>query len=111
MAGLNWDKKQDKKSTIANSFIPFLFGVPVSFFSNGKYLTILFFVVSFRRKNSSSLEKFQMRIRKRELYPKDDKYIDRVITDMVKLPILHVGKLIHEWELVYWLYVIYQRTL
>lgn len=62
---------------------------------------ILFFVVSFRRKNSSSLEKFQMRIRKRELYPKDDKYVDRVITDMVKLPILHVGKFIHEWELVY----------
>lgn len=45
------------------------------------------------RKNSSNLEKFQMRIRKRELYPEDDRYVDKVIEDMVKLPILHVGKL------------------
>ena len=34
-----------------------------------------------------------MRIRKRELYPEDDRYVDKVIEDMVKLPILHVGKL------------------
>lgn len=33
-----------------------------------------------------------MRIRKRELYPENDVYVDRVISDMVKLPILHVGK-------------------
>lgn len=47
-----------------------------------------------------------MRIRKRELYSIDDRYIDRVITDMVKLPILHVGKLIR--MVVYWVSLVLQ---
>lgn len=76
--------------------------------SNGTN-AITFYSLSFVylcRKNSSNLEKFQMRIRKRELYSIDDRYIDRVITDMVKLPILHVGKLIR--MVVYWVSLVLQ---
>lgn len=43
-----------------------------------------------------------MRIRKRELYPEDDRYIDRVINDMVMLPILHVGESMDNLQYIYY---------
>ncbi|XP_055705963.1 extracellular serine/threonine protein CG31145 isoform X1 [Phlebotomus papatasi] len=41
-------------------------------------------------KNASNLEKFQLRICKRELYKKDDPIVEAVIRDMAVLPINHV---------------------
>ncbi|GAB0099970.1 extracellular serine/threonine protein CG31145 [Sergentomyia squamirostris] len=43
-----------------------------------------------RIKNASNLEKFQLRICKRELYRKDDPILQAVIQDMIALPINHV---------------------
>ncbi|XP_058130023.1 extracellular serine/threonine protein CG31145 [Anopheles ziemanni] len=40
--------------------------------------------------NASNLERFQLRISKRELYGASDTLVNAVIDDMIKLPILHV---------------------
>ncbi|XP_058062771.1 extracellular serine/threonine protein CG31145 [Anopheles bellator] len=40
--------------------------------------------------NASNLERFQLRISKRELYRKGDQLVNAVVDDMVRLPILHV---------------------
>lgn len=39
--------------------------------------------------NASNLELFQLRISQHELYPPGDALVDKVVEDMVKLPILH----------------------
>ncbi|XP_037943793.1 extracellular serine/threonine protein CG31145-like [Teleopsis dalmanni] len=41
-------------------------------------------------KNASNLERFQLRISKKELYSENDTFVDAVIRDMIKLPIQHV---------------------
>ncbi|XP_055676841.1 extracellular serine/threonine protein CG31145 [Lutzomyia longipalpis] len=41
-------------------------------------------------KNATNLEKFQLRICKRELYPENDQRVSAVINDMATLPITHV---------------------
>ncbi|XP_035795122.1 extracellular serine/threonine protein CG31145-like [Anopheles albimanus] len=40
--------------------------------------------------NASNLERFQLRISKRELYRKDDQLVNAVVDDMIRLPIMHV---------------------
>uniref|UniRef100_A0A182N4U7 Fam20C domain-containing protein n=1 Tax=Anopheles dirus TaxID=7168 RepID=A0A182N4U7_9DIPT len=40
--------------------------------------------------NASNLERFQLRISKRELYGREDTLVNSVIDDMIRLPILHV---------------------
>lgn len=42
--------------------------------------------------NASNLERFQLRITKKELYGEQDTLVDAVLRDMIKLPIQHVGK-------------------
>lgn len=42
--------------------------------------------------NASNLERFQLRITKKELYGEQDTLVDSVLRDMIKLPIQHVGK-------------------
>ncbi|XP_055906171.1 extracellular serine/threonine protein CG31145 [Eupeodes corollae] len=41
-------------------------------------------------KNATNLEKFQLAISKKELYPENDTVVDAVIRDMANLPIRHV---------------------
>uniref|UniRef100_A0A182RXI1 Fam20C domain-containing protein n=1 Tax=Anopheles funestus TaxID=62324 RepID=A0A182RXI1_ANOFN len=40
--------------------------------------------------NASNLERFQLRISKRELYSREDTLVNAVIDDMIRMPILHV---------------------
>ncbi|XP_030369881.1 extracellular serine/threonine protein CG31145 isoform X1 [Scaptodrosophila lebanonensis] len=44
------------------------------------------------RANASNLERFQLRITKKELYGEHDTLVDAVIRDMIKLPIQHVAQ-------------------
>jgi len=50
------------------------------------------FLISLCSANASNLERFQLRITKKELYGEQDTLVDAVLRDMIKLPIQHVGK-------------------
>lgn len=39
------------------------------------------------------MERFQLSITKREMYPENARIVDNLVRDMTELPILHVGKL------------------
>jgi len=55
------------------------------------YFSHIFFIF-FCSANSTNLERFQLRISKKELYPEDDTLVDAVLRDMITLPIRQVGK-------------------
>lgn len=55
-------------------------------------MSLFFFFFS---KKLTSLEKFHLRISKKEIYPKDDPLVDAIIHDMISLPIQDVGKSLH----------------
>lgn len=42
--------------------------------------------------NATNLERFQLAISKREMYPEKDGAVDRLVQDMTGLPIQHVGE-------------------
>jgi len=63
--------------------------------SNQQVLLCLIFVslVVLRfSQNATNLERFQLSISKREMYPGDDSVVDALVQDMTQLPIQHVGK-------------------
>lgn len=47
----------------------------------------------FSSQNATNLERFQLSITKREMYPENARIVDNLVRDMTELPILHVGKL------------------
>lgn len=53
-------------------------------------LTIFFFLLY--SKNLTNWEKFQLNIRQYELYHETDQYIDDLLKDLAKMPIVRVGK-------------------
>lgn len=50
------------------------------------------FCCCFYRKNATNLERFQLSISKKEMYPKNDRAVQALVQDMIRLPIVHIGK-------------------
>lgn len=42
--------------------------------------------------NATNLERFQLSISKREMYPENNRIVDNLVQDLTELPILHVGE-------------------
>lgn len=55
-------------------------------FSENNFLFLLF------SQNATNLERFQLAISKREMYPDKNRIVDNLLQDMVDLPIQHVGE-------------------
>lgn len=58
-----------------------------------KHLFIVFLIFFSRfSQNATNLERFQLSISKKEMYPEDKRIVDDLIQDLTELPILHVGE-------------------
>jgi hypothetical protein len=49
------------------------------------------FFFSHFSKNATNLERFQLSITKKEMYPENDKTVQALLQDMIKQPISHIG--------------------
>jgi hypothetical protein len=56
------------------------------------HLNFSFFFAFIFSQNATNLERFQLSISKREMYPVQDRVVDNLVQDLTELPILHVGE-------------------
>jgi len=57
--------------------------------------SLFFFLFPLFSKNATNLERFQLSITKKEMYPENDVTVQALLQDMIKSPIMHIGLYLH----------------